>query len=123
HPLRAEQIQDILLSIFYPDRTPAKLAQEYRSGGMVACSFRFRGKPFRILRRGGPESLRLQSGEGGNFQDVAQGKNVESILKQSMGLPEFQVFWVLSLWRYDTSPASNSKIDIDAFEPHVRDIV
>lgn len=123
HPLRAEQIQDILLSIFYPDRTPAKLALEYRNGGMVACSFRFRGKPFRILRKGGPESLRLQSGEGGNFQDVAQGKNVESILKQSMGLPEFQVFWVLSLWRYDTSPASNSKIDLDAFEPHVRDIV
>jgi len=121
--VRASGIQDILLSIFYADKTPQKLAQEYSSGGKVVCQFSSKGKNFRMLRRGGVETIRLQSEAGQDFQDVADGARVDAFMRQSLGLPDLEVVWSLNFWRYEESPKTIETVDLDNLAPNVRELV
>lgn len=120
----SRDIQDLIISVFYPEKTPQKLTLDYSEGDSRAmCLFSQRGKRFRLMRKGRADSVRLQAEENGEFKDLALGERVEGFMRQSMGLPEFESLWSLNFWRFDHSPASVAVFDIEALDPRKRDIV
>ncbi len=120
----SRDVQDLIISVFYPDKTPQKLTLNYSEGESRAmCLFSQKGRRFRLMRKGRADNVRLQAEESGEFKDLAQGDRVEGFLRQSMGLPEFESLWSLNFWRFDHSPASIATFDIEALDPRKRDIV
>lgn len=122
--ITAINVQDLVISLLYTEQTPHSLRMDYAKGDVkVAMSLEFRGKKHRIVRKGAVDSLRLQVDDAGAWKDLAAGNKVEPFLKQNMGLPDFETFWCLNLWRYERSWAAFAAFDIDAVDARSRDLI
>ncbi|MEZ4461903.1 MAG: hypothetical protein R3E66_19710 [bacterium] len=119
-----ENVQDLLISLLYVEKTPHGLRMDYAKGDpKVALILDASGKRHRIVRKGPVDSLRLQMDDNGNWKDLAASNKVESFLRQNMGLPEFDVFWCLNLWRYEQSPSTVAAFDLNAVDARSRDLI
>ena len=119
-------VQDLVLSTLYPKQTPhaTRMALAGADEAKVAAVFEHRARAYRILRRADPESLRLQVKETSGWRDLAAGSQaVDERLAQSLGRPDFDVFWSLNLWRFERSPAEATTFDLSAMDAKLRDVV
>ncbi len=122
----SSEIQDLVLSTLYPTQTPhaTRMALAGADEAKVAAVFEHRKRSYRILRRADPESLRLQVKESSGWRDLAAGSvAVDERLSQSLGRPDFEVFWALNLWRFERSSSQATTFDLDALDPKMRDVV
>lgn len=122
----AREVQDLILATLYPRHTPpaTRMALAGAAHAKVAATFEHRQRSYRILRRADPESLRLQVKESSGWRDLAAGASaVDERLAQSLGRPDFEVFWALNLWRFEQSPTDASVFDLDGLDPKLRDVV
>lgn len=120
------EIQNLVLSALYPKHTPhsTRMALAGADEAKVAAVFEHRSRAYRILRRADPESLRLQVKESAGWRDLAAGSMaVDERLAQSLGRPDFEIFWSLNLWRFERSPNEATAFDLDTLEPKLRDVV
>lgn len=102
--LSAENVQSLLIAALFPQNTPNALVQEMREADDVklAVIFEVRDQIYRVVRRDTPDSLRLQVQERTGFRPLASGQeSVAEQLRDSVGLPEFECFVALNLWRFD----------------------
>lgn len=117
-------VQDLLISLFYSEKTPHALRMAYAKGDpKVALVMEFRGKKHRIVRRALADTLRLQMEEQGGWKELAAGARVEPFMRQNMALPEFETFWILNLWRYESSASAVDAFDIDSVDARARDLI
>ncbi len=101
--LSAQDVHGLLLALFFPERVPSSLAQQLSSGSVkLAVVFEQDGKVYRLLRRSETSSLRLQLKESSGFSGLAKGREeAERALARTLGLPEFETFAAVNLWRFD----------------------
>ncbi len=120
----AGNVQDLLISLFYNEKTPHSLRMAYAKGDpKVALVMEFRGKKHRIVRRAAADSLRLQMEEQGGWKELAAGPRVEPFMRQNMALPDFETFWILNLWRYEASAGAVAAFDIDSVDARTKDLI
>lgn len=105
--LGAADIQALLIALFYPARMPEDIQREFAGTVEVklAVVFEQAGQAYRLLRKNDPDSLRLQVDEGGGFRPLATGAaETAHQLNQTIGLPSFETFAALNLWRFHDDP-------------------
>lgn len=124
--MKTEDFHDLLTTVLYPTHTTSglRLQLSQNEDVKIAAIFSDEKRKYRITRRSSVESLRIQAEREGKFVDVAKGrKEVEAFLVSKLGLPDFETFWTLNLWRFDSSPKGVSGLDADLLDNRVRDIV
>lgn len=122
----ARDLQDLVLATLYPRHTPptTRMALAGAAQAKVAAMFEHRQRSYRVLRRADLESFRLQVKESSGWRDLAAGATaVEERLSQSLGRPDFEVFWALNLWRFERSPSEATSFDADSLDPKLREVV
>lgn len=122
----SEHIQDLLLSVLYPKDTPHSIRMELARSdeAKIAALFEHRKRIYRVLRQADAETLRLQVKESAGWRDLAVGSlGVDDRLAQSLGRPDFDVFWAINLWRFERDPAEATAFDIEAVDPKIRDVI
>lgn len=120
------ELQDLLISLLFPKHAPAGIRALYdmSPGARVAAVFAHRGREYRVLRKADPHTLRVQVKEESGYRDVvANGQQAEDFLERSLGMPPFESFWTLNLWRFDRPPEQPSGVDVDLLEPRARDLI
>ena len=124
--MKTEDFHDLLTAVLYPTHTTSRLRHQMSQNDKVkiAAVFTTENRKYRITRRSSVESLRIQAERDGSYVDLAKGrKGVESFLVTKLGLPDFETFWTLNLWRFDSSPKGVSGLDADLLDHKIRDIV
>ncbi len=122
----ARQVQDLLISVLYPEHTPQTLRLEFARAeeAKVAGVFEHHGRTYRILRQSESESVRLQVSESAGWRDLAVGsKGVGERLGQSLGRPDFPTFWAINLWRFDEAASEATDLDLDSVDAKIRDVI
>ena len=102
--LNTEQSQALLIALLYPEWVPEPLGTQLGGGGKVKLAVVMDGDSasYRVLRRAKPGSFRLQEKHDGNFQTIAKGREATAeALQEKLGLPDFESFAWLNLWRFD----------------------
>jgi hypothetical protein len=124
--LSTVDIHSLLFALFYPERISAQLAQEFVGGQKIklAVVFMSDDKEYRVLRRGKPSSLRLQIKEDSGYQSLAKGKKATAeALAQQVGLPDFESFAVMNLWRFDDDELFARQDGVDALDESARGLI
>jgi hypothetical protein len=98
------EVHSLILSLFYPDRVPEQLREEFERSDKVKLAVVLEGpdKLYRVLRRADASSLRLQVRKSGRFSGLAKGpRQTTELLADEIGLPDYETFIGLNLWRFD----------------------
>lgn len=124
--MRIEDFHDLLTTVLYPSHTSSSLRHQLSQGesNKIAAVFSSKNRRYRITRRNSTDSLRIQAEKDEEFVDVARGKKeVESYLTDKLNLPNFETFWTLNLWRFDSSPKTVTGLDADLLDDRIRKVV
>lgn len=102
--LSLEDVQAIIISFLYPSRLSEDFRAQFEAnaGLKLALVFEHEDKTYRILRREASSSLRLQIQRDGAFKKLTKGEHdTLKMLDEEIGLPDFETFVALNLWRFD----------------------
>jgi hypothetical protein len=124
--LSTVDVHALIFALFYPDRIPPRLAEEFGGDQKIklAIVFETDGKEYRVLRRGDISSLRLQVKEDGSFQSVVKGEKATSeALESTVGMPDFEAFATLNLWRFDDDALFAHKAGLSGLDDTGRELI
>lgn len=126
--VRAEQMQDVLLSLLYPRYLSAQqreVVSHDAAATIVLVLADARGDRYRLVREGDVWALRLQREQsGGAFQDVVRGAEaVEKALAELLKMPDIGVFLALNLWRFEEPPAAVNRSLMRSRDPRVPELL
>ncbi|QDG49981.1 hypothetical protein FIV42_04265 [Persicimonas caeni] len=124
--LTTADVHALVIALLYPSRVPSPLDEQLKQDGTIklAVVFEQDDKEYRVLRRGKPSSLRLQrKGEGG-YTGLAKGEDATvEALAGELGLPDFESFAALNLWRFDDDELYDPANGAAALDERGRELV
>lgn len=118
-------VQDVFISMMFPNDAPQSVRVEYANGNpRIALKFDHRGKIHRIIRQADSSSIKVQLADrSGAFSDVAIGRESADYIREHFVVPDFEVVWALNCWRFEDSPSDASRFDIDGLDPSLKELV
>lgn len=124
--LTTRDVHALVIALLYPSRVPSPLAQQLRQEGTIKLALVFEqgDKEYRVLRRGEDSSLRLQYKEEGGYKGLAKGEQATlDALSSELGLPDFESFAALNLWRFDDDELYAPKSGLAALDARGKELV
>jgi hypothetical protein len=119
-------VEDLVISLLYPKHTSASLKREYADSDdpRVAMLLTHSQQQYRLLRRKGPESFRLQIKEKHGFRTLVEGwEGVAQILNQRLRTAAFEQFWSLNLMRFARDPKMAGRLNPNTLAEPSRQVV
>lgn len=124
--LSVEDVHALLLALFYPSHTPGHLSRELAGNDSVklAVVFEHDEQVYRLLRRADASSLRLQRKDAGGFEGMAKGaQETGRAMARVLGLPDFETFAVVNLWRFDDDELFAAASPTDGLDENAKELV
>lgn len=99
-----QQVQDLIVACLYPTQLTQRHHQRLQFGdsAKLAVVLEVGDRNYRIIRRTGADTVRLQRQTADGYDDRATGaQTVENALQQKLNLPKLPVFLPLHMWRFE----------------------
>ncbi|MFP4596866.1 MAG: hypothetical protein ACLFVJ_01355 [Persicimonas sp.] len=101
--LCVEDVHGLVIALFYPQKITDELNRQFEVGDNVklAVVLEQGDRVYRVLRRQELSSMRLQVKKPDGFKGLARGHQASvAALEEHVGIPDFETFVALNLWRF-----------------------